>query len=275
MIELARILSKRILEKTQGLAGASQVEARLIFRGPPMEILAQVFDALLSSADTPTIPVLLLLPAFPAGQLNPGVGQSGKCSQDHLLTLRNSPAKPTYVALVPPGLHNNLSGGSKSFLFGWGGGGSASNITFEDWWADEFIQSLVLEGVERSGASDYREDVAELVRAAASAADEIDQDRTGRTLAWRVIARLFEASGGDHSLSPSTRVSLALGMPPTEDNKVSSRRQITALNRVAEAVTEGFQTGIQRIQNDASDGCRAPFRFASAPKVGLRTPHRL
>jgi len=48
------------------------------------------------------VPVVLQVPSLQDGEANPPIGQSGRCAEGHLLDLRNSPANPSYLALVPP-----------------------------------------------------------------------------------------------------------------------------------------------------------------------------
>ena len=253
MTELATVLARRIASKVDSVALLARSEVRLVFRGPPLEILEQAFDILSQTSTANEVPVLLVEPTLGVGS-NPGIGQSGRCDEDHLLNLRNSPTKSTFVALVPPGQHSNLSVGSTTDEFGLRRVGTAANVTVEDWYNDDFIQDLVLEAIEGTGIeAGQREEAAALVRDAIFAADAIDSDRVGHIGAWRLISRVFEARSNPSNLSPGMRISLAAGMPSTEDGQISRRKQVAVLEGIADTVAEGFVTGLARLKDEATD----------------------
>ncbi|MBX5256888.1 MULTISPECIES: ATP-binding protein [unclassified Rhizobium] len=233
----------------QALAG--NAEGRLIFHGPPPEIMSSVFEMLAGSSTL--VPVLLLLPALAPGEANPPAGASGPCDDTHLLNLRNSPSQPTFLALVPPGQHSMRSVTSTTDEFGVAASNNGGNVAFEDWWADEFIQDLVKEGIARCGLHDQaqREEARVLVGRAAAAADELDPERTQRGNAWRVISRLFESAGTETGLAPGTKISLACGMPPLGDGSLAAREQLGVLEKVADAMSDGFGPGIRRAKDNA------------------------
>lgn len=254
---LAAKIADIIWSRVEQSALDSQAEVRLIFHGPPLEILEQTFQVLKENArgHERVIPVLLQVPELGLGEFNPpSVGISGRCTPSHLLNVRNSPLKPSYVALVPPGQHSNKSVSSTSDEFGVLASNSSGNIPFEVWWEDEFIQELVGIGLSLSGISDHdRDDARLLVAHAAEAADEADDDRTSKARAWRVISRLFASFQSDFAMSPASRVSLALGFPPMSDGSLSLANQVAILKKIRDALSDGFNSGISRAQEDASD----------------------
>lgn len=248
---IAELIRHKLVQNSDGRAA----EVRLIFHGPPLELLDEVFTTLTgdTSALVESVPTVLQLPRLPQGRANPPIGQSGRCDGNHLLNIRNSPSKPTYLALVPPGEHSNRSVSSTSDEFGVGASVNGGNVQFEEWWADEFIQELVSLGVELAGVpSNSRDDARLIVAHAAAAADQVDSERIQRAGAWRVIARLF-ASAGEMGLQGNVRVSLAAGVPPMGDRSLSARLQTGILGRIADALGDGFGTGIRRIQDDCDE----------------------
>ncbi|WP_461549883.1 hypothetical protein [Sinorhizobium meliloti] len=234
----------------QALSGDTEV--RLIFHGPPPELMSSVFELLERSSTV--VPVLFLLPRLLPGEANPQPGASGRCDDTHLLNLRNSPSQPTFLALVPPGQHSMRSVTSTTDEFGVAALNNGGNIPFEDWWADEFVQDLVREGIARCGLHDQaqREEARVLVGRAAAAADELDPERTQRANAWRVLSRLFEAAASSIDLAPGTKISLACGVPPQGDGSLAAREQLAVLEKVADSMSDGFGAGIRRAKDNAA-----------------------
>jgi len=258
-------------------------EVRLIFHGPPLWILSQVYDLLVSAGNEVGVPILLQVPRLDAGEMNPGVGASGHCDETHLLNLRNSPSGPTYVALIPPGQHSNRSVASTTDEFGMAAANNSGNVPFEQWWGDAFLQDLVLSAIAASGLPDNQpEDARMLVERAAAAADEVDVERTQRGGAWSVVSRLFSAASELPGLSAATRISLACGFPPMADGSISAREQAQLLEKIVDALAEGFGTAIDRISDEACDAdasnlgeflahlrraCESPPGFERAPSA--------
>ncbi len=221
---LATIVHEKVLGATQGYGGAN-LEYRLIFRGPPLEILELAYEELARDGgihvqgsldgSMATLPVLLQYPANQLQGPKPRIGQSGKCDNDHLLDVRNDPVNPSFVALVPPGLHNNLSIESTTDEFGLGTATSTGHASFEQWWEDGFVQQAVNEALLVAGIDpSQREDAKALIRAAAGSVDEVDPDKGGHRAAWRLLSRLYSIANMAHGLSAGQALSLACGLPP-------------------------------------------------------------
>ncbi|WP_447763847.1 hypothetical protein [Sphingopyxis panaciterrae] len=296
MSRLTSTIADLISDKLSQSPGGEQGEVRLIFHGPQRAILADVFDLLTNGEKARLqVPILLQLPTLAANEANPPVGASGRCDDTHLLNLRNSPSQPAFLALVPPGQHSMRSVTSTTDEFGVAAASNGGNVPFEDWWTDEFIQDLVRAGVEQAGIQDQaqRQDAIALVGRAAAAADEMDIERTQRAAAWKVISRLFSTTPGLAGLSPGQQVSLACGMPPMRDGTISSREQTAVLEKIADAMSDGFGPGIRRAQENAEeedarhleaflahlrDTCDLPTAFERAtsayyaPGNGLKIP---
>ncbi len=256
MNRLAKILAGLIRAKIGQAMASESAEARLIFHGPPLEILADAFEGVVEElrASGVAVPVLLQVAQLPAGEANPAVGASGWCDDTHLLNLRNSPAKPTFVALVPPGQHSNKSVSTTTDEFGMAASNNSGNVPFESWWADEFLQEVIAAALAEAGiAEGEREQARALVEHAAAAADEVDADRTQRARAWRVISRVCAPYPDPSQLTASERLSLACGLPRTKDRTLAQREQFATLEKIADALSDGFGGGIARAQEGASD----------------------
>ena len=250
MNHLAMTIAKLIEEKVARYANGSEV--RLIFHGPPDELLREVFETL--TRDKSSVPILLQVPKLETGKKNPPIGRSGTCDDTHLLDLRNSPSDPAFLALVPPGLHSMRSVTSTADEFGIAPDRNGTNATFEEWWSDDFIQDLVRRGLRGVGIKENDFGEAQyLARVAFQAADDMDQDRTRRKQAWLLLSRLYSVADEPAGLSPGDRLSLAFGVPPTDSGGISAKEQVSILGKIADALADGFGPGIQRASTDASD----------------------
>ena len=245
MSKLAAWLAERVKMRLAEAAGpgGEQGESRLIFHGPPLEILSQVYDALGSGEAALAVPVLLQVDELPPGVSNPAIGASGQCDETHLLDLRNSPQTSSYLALVPPGQRAIRSVSSTTDEFGLGTACDGANVPFDDWWTDPFIQAAVAAAIEASGLpAESHGDAGELVQRAARAYDEVDVEKSSRLGAWRLISRLFTVP--DSGIAPARAMSLACGVPPMKEDKLSAGEQHASLDGIASALAEGFRAGL-------------------------------
>ncbi len=257
MNKLASALADRIRAQIGTVSSPGEPrEVRLIFLGPPHELMCQVFDNLVSRPGAVAgadLPFLLQVPRDQLPSGNPSIGASGWCDEDHLLDLRNLPQLASFVALIPPGEHSILSVGSTTDKFGVAEPNNGGNATFEAWWEDGFIQSLVLQGLVQAGVREAEtEDGRALVEAAARAADEVESaSTTPREGSWRLLSRLFSI---EPTLEPrpGVMVSLACGVPPTRAGNLAAKEQAATLKSIAEAMSEGFRRSVERL----SDGAR-------------------
>ena len=254
MNQLASFIADVIFEKLASISSAGQDEVRLIFHGPPIELMSQVYEILQARVPSRNVPILVLLPELPLGSSNPQPGSSGYCNDTHLLNLRNSPSRPAFLGLVPPGQHSMRSVTSTTDEFGLATVNNGGNVPFDDWWRDGFIQHLVNHGVANAGIREQgqADEAKALINKAASAADEMDIGRTQRTAAWKLLSRVLAAGSGEHALTPAQSISLACGFPPLRNPMVLSRMQATVLEKVADAMFDGFGEGIRRAKETAT-----------------------
>lgn len=265
MTHLARFLAQFVSEVTRQRLGQVQSrsrEARLVFLGPPLEILTQVFDLLQPAAEAAAqpsleLPVLLQVPKQMLIAGNPAIGQSGWCDHGHLLTVRDTASAPSFLALVPPDQHMDLSVATTVDVFGVGSKASSGIATFEEWWADPFVQQVATAAIDACGLKPDAERARRVIEAAARSADEIDSSRTSRTGAWRVLSRVFSCSVNWDSEPPAVRLSAACGMPPTDAGDLNPEVQLKALSCIAGALEDGFKAGVDRaIENAPSEDVR-------------------
>lgn len=278
MSALANWLAGLVRARVTELAPAG--EARLIFHGPPLEILNQVYDCLAVDPVPVGLPVLLHVPELEPGQANPAIGHSGHCDESHLLDLRNSPTASSYLALVPPGQHAILSVSSTTDEFGMSAASSGGNVTFEDWFADPFVQRVVEAALEATGVVPGQLDEARgiVVRALRSVDDvNLNPERHARRSAWRLLSRLFSARG--IALPAARAISLACGVPPMEADVLSASQQHASLGGVTSALSEGFCSGLQDAMENATpeqrlwlEGFLAHIRVCDVPTALERAP---
>lgn len=261
MTDLPTFLARRILDiSRQRLAQVrtQSREARLVFLGPPLEMLERVFDSL-SSRDTHgddrlQLPLLLQVPKAMLKSGNPPIGKSGLCDHAHLLTLRDTASAPSYLALIPPDQHMDLSVATTVDMFGVGARANSAMASFDEWWADAFVQEVVDAAIREVGLTTDTSRARRLVETAARWADEGESDRAGHSGAWRLLARIFDSSFGWPGGTAGTRLAAACGMPPTDAGDVRPEVQAKALACVAAALEDGFKAGIDKAIGNAADG---------------------
>ena len=252
---LAEYIRCKVVDATSGRGGA-RLETRFIFHGPPLALLRPVYEYLVSddgirveNADgvSITLPVLLLVSSSAERGQNPEVGHSGPCDENHLLHLRNDPHNPSFVALVPPGQHQNKSVASTTEEFGVGAQNNSSHVPFDDWWEDEFIQFLVDKalagiGLDEEAAKEARE----ITRKASEAVDDVEGSDGTRNAAWLLLSRLFSVPTSDLGLSPWQAVALACGMP-SSSSVLSAKGLNDVLGQLAASLADGFGTAIEQL----------------------------
>lgn len=264
MNKLALALADRIRSQIGSLPVSGVVrEMRLLFLGPPHDLMSKVFDNLVSGsrATTPSaLPFLLPVPREKLVTGNPAVGQSGWCDQDHLLDLRNLPKSASYVALVPPGEHSILSVVSTTDKFGVAEANNSENATFEAWWDDAFVQELVSQGLTQAGVpEDMLEDGRQLLEAAARSAGEVGGGSSSREGAWSVLSMLYDIDA-KADLPTAVAVSLLCGVPPMRDGTLSAKEQLSTLKNIAGAMSDGFRAGVDRLSEGVNDDDREHLR---------------
>ncbi|WP_439547059.1 hypothetical protein [Sandarakinorhabdus sp.] len=257
MTKLALALADRVRSQISATSSADGPrEVRLVFLGPPHDLMADVFKCLVEPqdrSDAINLPFLLQVSPDKLRQGNPAVGASGWCDEDHLLDLRNLSGSASFVALIPPGEHSILSVGSTTDKFGVAENNNGLNATFEAWWEDGFVQSLVDQALHQAGVpTALIEQARLLVEAATLAADDVESSSSPRSGAWQVLSRLFSIDGAS-GLNPCAAVSLACGVPPMRSGSLSAKEQLGTLKSIADAMSEGFRRGIDRLSEGASD----------------------
>lgn len=269
MKEIAHVIAGIIRDKAAHASNSvseNREESRFIFHGPEKSILRAVFDLLAKdglltvaggNGKTFSFPVLFQVGVEESGGVNPKVGESGLCDETHLLDIRNVPNSPSYIALVPPGSHNNQSISTTTDEFGIDSDHNSPHASFEDWWNDGFIQSLLDIAIHHCGIK-ARDEALTLIYKAASAIDTVDKDRRG---VWRLISRIFSISHSLPSLTAEEKISLACGFPPMKDGKLNTKLQIQALSELVNSVSAGFKSSLDRLSDLAED---SDLKFALA-----------
>lgn len=254
---LAEIIRSHVGNSIREQSG-DKLEARFVFHGPPLEILGQVFDELAQGGGIEviygpdhaktTIPVLLPLPPGQAPTLNPNIGESGKCNESHLLHVRNDPYLASFLALMPPGRHSNQSGETTQEDFGINAKNSG-NASIAPWWEDGFVQDLIENGLKSAGFSiDDLDGPKQLLKRAASAFEDVSPG----TGPWHLLSRLYSISDDPQGLPIGSALALACGMPPLPSGGVSPKIQLEILEKIADEMSNGFKTTIDRLKEKAT-----------------------
>jgi hypothetical protein len=291
MKELATFIANYVVREANLRLGQGSItgrESRLVFLGPPLELMEMVFMGLVQpevNEQLPeNLPVLLQVPKSRLIGPNPAIGESGYCDHAYLLTVRGTASAPSFLALVSPDQHMDLSITSTSDVCGLGSGSSGGMTTFDDWWSDQFIQDVVNEGIKRLGLAAELEDARALIHIASRDAGKDDASRAG---SWNVISRVFAASGYDDELTSSTLLAAACGVPPSSTGGLKPDIQKKALDYIAGALEDGFSAAIDRASQNAVDQdlrvaikefgefirrfCDIPTEFEDAPSTYYAT----
>ena len=189
------------------------------------------------------------------GATNPQVGESGECEDSCLLDLRNTPGCPRYVALTPPsGCTESLSVTQATDEFGVAAERNSGSATIEDWWADDFVQSLATESLARHAWKNdgARASALRLIENAVRAANDADRHSAMRIQAWNVLSRVFSIS--DPNTSFESQLSLATGVPHCADGSLDADDQIKVLGQLADAMVDrGFRSCIDGLKLEADE----------------------
>lgn len=258
---LASIIRAKVNDNIKNTG--AKIESRFIFHGPPLDVLEEVFTeltgdggilVLIDAEGVPTmLPVLLQLPRDSMDGANPKIGESGKCDESHLLHIRNDPNSASYVALMPPGQHTNMSVASTTDEFGVGASCNTGHAAFEVWWKDGFVQHIVREGLRLAGIEqDSFDEATSIVELAAAAVDEVEPRKGGRDAAWRLFSRIYSIAENPQGLAPGAALALACGVPPMTDGGVSAKIQLGTLKGVADELGDGFKIGIDGLLSNGN-----------------------
>lgn len=236
------------------------VERRIIFNGPPLEILEPLYQELsrngLLEVDVGNggrVGVPVLLQVSDETVQPPKAGTSGHCTGDHLLNLRNLPGGSSFLALVPPGVENNMSLTSSTKAFGLSAGSNSSGCTFHDWWQDPFVQRIREKALHCISEKE-RDDVEQLIRKSISSLDDVDPERASRKAAWRALSRLLSISDSSSQYTPVELVALACGALSASQGGVSADKRRKVLGKISEALSvAGYRSGISQLQEKSED----------------------
>jgi len=264
MKRLAIAISEKVAAHVRASVSGLQKDAelRLVFNGPPPGLLGQVFEhlagdgaieATLATGEPVEIPVLMQVDRLPPGHQEPEIGQSGTCSADYLMILRNSPACRIFIALVPPAQHTNLSKLSTRTDFGLSTHANSGAAGISEWIGDRFVQELIHGALARHAwrSEAGREEARRQVEAAIRAADEVDNHDANRPKAWAVLSRAWSVEDGSQSFG--RMISLACGFPPCTDGEVDHDLQASVLEDLASHIEDsGFHSGIEGLKARAS-----------------------
>lgn len=257
---IAELLTSEITGTGQDVT--EKVERRIQFFGPPFDILHEVLELL---TERRLARPALLVSSEPITR-NPAPGVSGTCDLHHLLTLRNDPRAPGFVAMLAPGVIPERSVTTTADSYGVAQAISTGAATFDEWWADAFVAGLVEDGIlmawpREIANPDEHEERVERVRVCAADSDGIDLEPDRRSAAWNVVARLFDFASTAQGLEPNEkndRFQYAMGIPRGNDPARSQPEK--ALASLASASKRGFEEVIRRARANNQRDMEEPVR---------------
>jgi DNA phosphorothioation-dependent restriction protein DptH len=269
-------------------------DQRTVFHGPPKGILRPVFDCLTAkgvllataeNGDEVRFPVLLAEASLPSDAKNPVVGESGQCDASHLLSLRNTPACPQFLALAGPASHSILSVAQATDGFGLRVDGEAGAQDVAAWWQDPFVQFLASHAVEQLWplAAARREQALKLLERSTRAADAANTHDPQHEAAWDVLSRVLSVKPPveDGSQQDASALwSMACGFPPCSEGTLDADVQESALDALMAAIVEEGYAPVENRMLEGATGdeveairycfqqlrqrCEVPLRLADA-----------
>ena len=258
---IAKYIREHVIDAVSRLT-RQDGEIRTVFHGPPMEILRPVFDllvddggidAVLFNGDITRVPILLVAQQLGPESPPPRMGESGICTDPHIIDVRNDPSCPRFVVLVEPGHVASLSVRNASDSFGLSEHNNSGTADIAEWWGDAFVQGLVTGALDRHTwtAERDREHAQKLIQDAVFAADKIDKNVASRHSAWRVLSRVWAISSQQEF---GSRLSLACGFPPCADGSVNSPSQEKVIDEICDRfVDSGFRSTVEELKLLASE----------------------
>ncbi|MBL9149844.1 MAG: hypothetical protein JNM94_14225 [Phycisphaerae bacterium] len=247
---LSRYLSDEV---TRILGSPAGREARPIFRGLPGPQMEELLSSLggqaglrvaVPSGAEQNVPVFLVasVPTNPVGLA------SGKCTDSHLLRVRNNPACHCFLTLLPPGSIVNESISSSAIYLGVDPALDRSDLS-----DDPFVTQLIEHALGNLAWTGEQRDAARrVVEQALTDAARLDIGAEDRDSQWGVIERLFEIVS---SPAPTPRLLLAaLGFPPCASQELGTKQHVGVLERVGQELeSQGFSTAFGTWASAAPD----------------------
>lgn len=247
---IARYLSEEVARILAGPAGR---EARPIFRGLPSYIMEQLLDEL-GGTNGISIPAaggtIQHVPVFLVTDIdnNPVGLSSGKCTDSHLLCIRNHTACNCFLTLLPPGRFVNESISSSATYLGVEPGLDGGQLRDAP-----FVSDLIKRALSGfAWSSNQQESARCVVEQALAHASRLDIGREEHGHQWEVIERLFDIS----SIPGATpRQLLAImGLPPCESAEFGSKQHIEVMDRIGQELeTNGLSTSFESWISSAAD----------------------
>ena len=250
MSQFYKFITEEIRNDLQNLLSDESTPLRVLWSGLPREMLDVVFELLCggeellivsNSSFSKAIPVLLVDPTVTKDPQNL---YSGRCTHNHLVTVRNS-EEGSYLGMHPTDSIPNLSSQTAAIRKGI----LEFNHPSITQWMDEPLVAKILEFVCLAYDSDVREDVRQAVKAALTESWESDHRNRDKRLVWELLESLFNASCNSKD---SLALYQMLGLPKLGKEQVAT--SIKLPEKIASYFINGFKSGLENLCNELSDG---------------------
>lgn len=252
MNHLIKFLLESIKEDVNKLISSEAAPVRVLFSGLPMFMLEEIYDGMECDGTTLEIqsenivkhvPVLLVdskINSEPSGAI------SGRCSHDHLVSIRNAD-QGSYIALHPVDVDINLSSKTAADLIGV----LNHHHNVEEWIDEPFINKIIM-SIRTMYDSSFQHQLEKVLNVVLSEAWENDQRYKDRRNVWDVLSRVYQTSVSNNEISNLYQI---LGLPKL--NLINDDNVFTALKlpeKVAEYFSHnGFKAGLEQLINELPD----------------------
>jgi len=249
---LNKFLIDSIIEDVAKLLSSESAPVRVLFSGLPVPMLEDIYKGMECEGTTVEIssdsfvkrvPVLLVdsnTNEEPSGAI------SGRCSHEHLVSIRNAD-EGSYLAMHPVDADINLSSKSAADLIGV----LNHHHNMEEWLEEPFIHNILLSILSRYDSS-FHQQIEKVICIVLSEAWENDQRYKDRRNVWNILSSVYQVSISNSEISTLYKI---LGLPKLEsitDEDVF--KAITLPFKIAEYFSNyGFKAGEEQLINENPD----------------------
>ena len=254
MTELVKYIASYLTEEVgRILASPAGREVRPIFRGLPLHVMEHLLDMLgrenglmipSASGATQHVPVFLVTNV----NNNPEGLNSGKCTDSHLLRVRNNTSCNCFLTLLPPrSVVNESISSSATYL------GVEPNFDDAQLKNDPFVILLIEHALGiTTWSKEQRQAASRVVDQALADASRLDIGSEELANQWNIIERVFDICNYT-SVTPRQLVA-SMGLPPCEANELGSKQHLAVLERVGQELeSQGLSTSFESWITSAPD----------------------
>jgi DNA phosphorothioation-dependent restriction protein DptH len=243
-------------ELSSAFNAAPGQELRVFFSGPPLEVLNELFEKLVSQGEYLEIEVggsSIRLPVFvlDASAEDPDRLRSARCTPNYLVKVRTS--RPAFLALHPPSESSVLSLESATTKIGIAG----AIDELESWMSHPLVDGLIQDGLCNIFHGSPPRNAYKAISYVLEESWELDERFKDHRHSWEVLRRLFDCQVPQNK-SHETALAI-LGLPNCDPGELGTDEHLKILDRIGDLLeNSGLNPGFDSLEEQADDELR-PF----------------